>query len=206
MSEKIRIWHPFSGELYRYEWHTRNIFGVIRQLLDDIKYSYQRIRYGYCEYDLWSIDAWFLDIMPRMLEEHKRTRCGSPVVNESDIGNDKALEKAWDDILDRMIFLLREASEETCTRTNIYQAEYDAVNEEFRKKYGELGEKLMTEQEKHEAQHGRGHRVYFASDLPEYRGITDKYMAEQNNIDTYRNNCKDEAFILFSKWFYSLWD
>ncbi len=141
-----------------------------------------------------------------MLEEHKRTRCGSPVVNESDIGNDKALEKAWDDILDRMIFLLREASEETCTRTNIYQAEYDAVNEEFRKKYGELGEKLMTEQEKHEAQHGRGHRVYFASDLPEYRGITDKYMAEQNNIDTYRNNCKDEAFILFSKWFYSLWD
>ena len=139
MTGEIKIWRPFCGELYRYEWNKSKILGVLRQFWDDVRYSWQRIRYGYCEYDLWSIDRWFLDIMPRMLEEHKATRHGSPVVNEADTGSDEALTKAWDEILDRMIFLFREASEETCT-------------------------------------------------------------------NKYREQCKDEALALFSKWFYCLWD
>ena len=91
--------------------------GVIRQFVDDIRYSWQRIRYGYCEHNIWSIDYWFLDIMPRMLEDLKATRHGSPVVNEADIDDDEALHKAWDEILDRMIFR-KHAQEQIPTKTN----------------------------------------------------------------------------------------
>ena len=77
---------------------------------------------------LWSIDSWFLDITPRMLEQHKATK------------------------------------------------------------------------------HGRGQRVHFPGELPEYEKITRKYFDENVKITAYREQCKDEAFTLFSKWFYCLWD
>lgn len=34
-----------------------------------IKYIYQRAKYGYCDSDTWSIDYWFLSVVPGMLEE-----------------------------------------------------------------------------------------------------------------------------------------
>ena len=123
--------------------------------------------------------------MPRMLEELKRTRHGNPVVNKGDEGNDEALTKAWDEILDRMIFLLREASEETCKRKNPYEAEYHKASEEFESKYGRLGEKLQTEEDKK---------------------ISQKYRDEDTKLHEYRRQCKNEAIELFSKYFYDLWD
>ena len=202
----IRIWQPFRVEEYRYAWNTRKIFGVIRQFWNDIRYSFQRIKYGYCDYDLWNMDYWFLDIVPRMLEEHKIIRHGSPIVNEADTGNDEALTQAWDEILDRMIFLFREASDETCTRANPYEAEYSRIHDEFTQKYGLLGENLMTDEERETARNGGGYRAHFPDELPEYKDISDKYFAEVRKIAEYRVKCKDEAFDLFVKWFHSLWD
>lgn len=43
-----------------------------------------------------------------------------------------------------MIFLLREASEETCTVKNPYEEENLKNHKEFTKKYGILGEKLLS--------------------------------------------------------------
>ena len=149
----VRSWHIFSRKYYHNawyggEWYTSNIFGLVRQFFTDIKYSWQRIRYGYCDHDIWELYPWFLDTMPRMLEEMKRTRHGNAVVNQEDEGNDEALTKAWDEVLDRMIFLLREADEETCQKKNLNHA-----------------------------------KLY-----------------------EYREQCKDEAMELFSKYFYDLWD
>ncbi len=49
-----------------------------RQIGGDIKWSHQRIRKGYCDYDLFSVDDWFMKIMPEMLRVFKKTRHGSP--------------------------------------------------------------------------------------------------------------------------------
>ena len=44
----------------------------------NIKHAYQRIRYGYCDRDVWSIDWWFLSVIPNMLEDLKETTHGYP--------------------------------------------------------------------------------------------------------------------------------
>lgn len=197
------IWRPFKRENYRYAWNDHKILGIIRQFWDDLRYTYQRAKYGYCARDLWNIDSWFLDIMPRMLEEHRDTRHGSPITEGTD---EKTCHEEWTKILDRMIFLFREASEDTCTKINPYEAEFDRMNEEFERRFGMLGEKLMTDEEKYESEHGHGLRVYFANELPEYKEMWDMYFDEDRKISEYREKCKDEAFALFTKYFYHLWD
>lgn len=96
--------------------------------------------------------------------------------------------------------------EDTCTKNNPYEAEFDRMNEEFERRFGMLGEKLMTDEEKYESEHGHGLRVHFANELPEYKEMWDKYFDEDRKISEYREKCKDEAFALFTKYFYHLWD
>ena len=101
-----------------------------------------------------------------------------------------------------MIFLFGEADEERCQRKNAHEEAYFAAHREFDAKYGMFGEKLR----KPEEENGAGHRLYTLSDVDEYKDIAERYMAEEMEISQYRMACKDEAFQLFSRWFYALWD
>ena len=44
----------------------------------NIRFAYQRIKYGYCDSDVWSIDLWFLNVMPGMLQHLKDTTHSYP--------------------------------------------------------------------------------------------------------------------------------
>lgn len=153
-------------------WHIKHPWKLPKLFFNNIKYSYQRITKGYCDKDLWDIDCWFMDIIPRMLQQFKETRCGSPgVLGEYYTDTDGILKndichKEWDKILDEMIFLFREMNEETCSRKNTYIEEYNRAPNECKVKYFEY----------------------------------------EKELEEYRMECKDKAFALFSKWFYSLWD
>ena len=114
--------------------------------------------------------------------------------------------KAWKTVLDRMVFLMREADENTCTRANPYEEAYDKAQKEFNDKYGMFGEKLLTDEEQKRSESGEGTRLYMPSDVEEYKPISDQYYDEERKIAEYRRKCKEEALDLFSKWFYDLWD
>ena len=43
--------------------------GSKMRLFGWIKHAYQRIKKGYSYRDLWSIDYWFLTVVPNMLED-----------------------------------------------------------------------------------------------------------------------------------------
>ena len=75
-----------------------------------------------------------------------------------------------------------------------------------RAKYGLFGEKLKTEEDKEREKKTSSHIVYMLGDAPEYKEISDKYFDEYKAIENYRDECKDKAFALFSKWFWHLWD
>ena len=107
----------------------------------------------------------------------------------------------WDRILDNMIFLFREMNEETCQKKNPYQKEHDNILQEFEEKYGLFGEKLEEGK-----MNKFGRVLHFPSEIPEYKDIEKKYYAEEKALRQYREDCKNEALELFSKWFYSLWD
>ena len=51
---------------------------------DKIKVKIQKAKKGFCDYDLYSIDLWFINIFPKMLEEFINCTCGCPC-NEKDL-------------------------------------------------------------------------------------------------------------------------
>ncbi len=188
----------------------------IARWVRNIKYCYQRIKYGYCDRDVWSIDWWFLNVVPNMLEDLKETTHGYPrefeEVTMESLGTDsqdevdEARMQKWRDTLSEMIFLFREARDDTCTRKNPYEAEYDEVQEEFSKKYGFFGERLKTKEDLEEEEKIRTSRLYFPGDVPEYKDISEKYHNEWRKIMDYKAECKEKGLNLFNKWFWNLWD
>lgn len=166
----------FQKKNYSMEWRAKGPVGLVRQFSRDVRYSMQRIRKGYCDRDIWSIDGWFLSVMPDMLRQLKATRHGSPGVlgeNYKDengiMQNDKCHEE-WDQILDEMIFLLSEANKETCQRINPYE------------------------------------ETFFSDKDSENMDMTERYLQEERKLDAYRDDCKNKGLALFSKWFWHLWD
>ena len=182
----------------------------------NIKHAFQRIKYGYCERDVWSIDWWFLNVVPNMLEDLKETTQGYPVspdnFSQALIGTGASEEvdeegmNRWKDILSEMIFLFREANEETCTLKNKYEKEHCAASKEFDEKYGQFGERLKTAEEKAEEKRKGSYRMYMLSDMPEYKEISDLYCDESRKIAEYRDDCKNKGLDLFKEWFWHLWD
>ena len=181
-----------------------------------IKYIYQRARYGYCDSDVWSIDYWFLSIIPGMLEQLKEETNGYPSFTDNpshavygtgrpeDI-DDEDMGK-WQSILKDMIFLFNEANEESCTRKNKYEQQYLEAYKEYEEKYGRHGEKLKTQEEKEREQREGVIISHMMWNLPEYKEISDLYSEEERTISKYRDECKNKGLQLFSKWFWDLWD
>ena len=207
-----RIWQLFDREAYHWVWRDGKVKGFIKRFGRDIKYCCQRISRGYCDEDLFSIYDWFLAVIPNMLEQYKAERHGSPGVLGENYTNEKGIlvndtcHAEWDEILSRMIFLFREADEFSCQRKNSYEDEFHRIYAEFSEKYGHFGEKLQTDQERRERAETGNSTIHFPNELPEYKDTMEKYHAEEKEIGEYRTRCKDEAFALFSKWFYCLWD
>ena len=182
----------------------------------NIKFFYQRIKYGYCDSDVWDIDYWFLNVMPGMLHQLKKTTHSYPCfqgnISHAVYGTgvsediDNTGMKKWDDILSEMIFLLNEANEDKCTKENKYQKQYDKAQEEFDNKYGLFGERLRTEAEKAEEKKKGTHRLYMLGDVSEYKEISELYYNESKALWNYRDECKNKALELFSEWFWDLWD
>lgn len=54
------------------------------KIKDKIKFKIQKAKKGFCDYDLYSIDLWFINIFPKMLEEFINCTCGCPC-NEKDL-------------------------------------------------------------------------------------------------------------------------
>ena len=186
------------------------------------KWKMQRYKRGYSDADCWDIYGWFLNIMPKMLQQMRDNLHGYPadlpahstnqIVSNSVIDNaeEEPGFKEWKEILDRMIFLLKEMDEEKCSYKNPYEKDFFKMNENFRKKYGFFGEGLKSEEEKEEEKKKHLSRMYFPGDFPELypeaKELSNNFMKHETYKNTYMNQCREEFFNLFSKYFYSLWD
>ena len=194
----------------------------IKDTITNLKWSRQRGKRGYCEYDLYSISDWFIRVVPEMIEEVRIKRFGIPNVLMEKVGRsynvdfqkdyfnlpkdvqDKIEKKAnskWDEILSKMVFLLREVNEDTCSKKNPYEEEYYKAREEFTTKYGDFGEKLLTKEDKEHAKKTGSCRAYFMYELPEYTEIHNKYFEEEGKIYEYREACQREGLEMFVNWF-----
>ena len=55
-----------------------NIFRRIGGFFNKVKYAKDRARKGFCDYDLFDLDVFFVDLIIRALEEHKESALGYP--------------------------------------------------------------------------------------------------------------------------------
>ena len=170
---------------------------------EDIICIYQRLRYGYCYRDTWSIDQWFLTVVPNMIHDLRINSHGYPGSFE---GLEEENIQKWNRILKRMEFLFREANEDTCRKKNPYEKEHDLAREEFTVKYGMFGEKLKTEEEIAREKREHTHRLYMMSDVPEYAEISEKWLAAEGELREYRDRCLKQGMVLMTKYFWNLWD
>ena len=67
--------HRTSSVFYLSDYSIRRPISSILQFFSDLKCCLDRIRKGYC---LWEIDTWFLNVMPDMLEEFNRCKNSYP--------------------------------------------------------------------------------------------------------------------------------
>lgn len=177
---------------------TREV-GPIQNVKNNFTWAYQRTTKGYCQRDIWSIYTHLEKLIPSMLEELKDTKVGYPSMPGM-------TEEKWDNILEQMIFLFKEANDETCTKVNPYEEEHTKALEEFEKRYGLLGEKLRTEDEKKDDEkYGMVH-AHFMSELSEYAEIDKKWTEAEDDLTKYQSQCKDEALDMLKKYWYDLWN
>lgn len=92
------------------------MFWKIKEKIWDLKMRKERAKKGYCKEDIWNINDWFLNIIPRILKDFNESRNGYPC-NLSD--------EEWDNIIKRMIFCFEEANEDTCSQTNEIEFEIE---------------------------------------------------------------------------------
>lgn len=189
-------WVPYGKSI-------KNPIETIKWFARNIKYCWQRVRYGYCDHDVWDTAHWFLHLVPSMLEEMSENAHGFPS-NLNEDGEQTAFGKAyaakkrlylneseqdefmkvWQEILTETARLLREANEDNCSMKNRYEEGYRKALDDDEKKYG------FEEMFNHDSS-------------PE---LTSAYFAEEEKIFAYREECKNAGLALLSKWFWHLRD
>lgn len=134
---KIFTHHP-----YRKKYYLTHPIDFFAHYWRDLKCAYERATKGYCFRDLWSIDDWFLNVFPMMLQDFNKTRIGHP-------GN--LTEKEWNAIIEDMIISFTNADEEQTDYINKYQKEYDKIfrwDNNYTNKEKELQEHFYNEEHK----------------------------------------------------------
>jgi|GEM_PF-1498007 hypothetical protein len=178
------------------------------------KAGQQRAKRGYADTDVWNMNTWFMDTISPMLKQFRKKHNGIPSsFLPSMVCTDEEREAAnekWEQILDRLIFLINEMDEDKCSMKNPYSRAYHSLQTRFRRELGWFGEKAKTDEEKKLEKEKGSSKMYFPTDFPDRyptaQEINDMYFEYERKIFDYRNQCKNEFFELFSKHFWELWD
>ena len=151
----------------------------IKDIKYNIKYKFQRAKKGYCDEDLFSIDAWFIDIFPKILEEFFKCTAGNPMNEEELIKEVEKMPKGW--VLEQKDTINKQLKK--------YDSKFD-IKDRFccwlliilrMKKCFEMCDEW-----------NKYYEIY--RDDSDYEGL-------EKAVTKY----KKEAFYLFEKWFYALW-
>lgn len=158
-------------------WIFYRVKDFFKYLPRKIKWFYQRGKRGYSDNDVWDLDYWFLNVIVPMLKQLNKSNISYPA---------NLTMEEWHKILNKMIFYFTEANEETSSKQN----EYDKAFRDILWNNGKLVDPdNMTKEEK-----------------INYNNIKHKYFQREKELDLYRNKKKQQAFTLFSKYFWHLWD
>lgn len=175
--------------------HYKNIFHPlynIRQLWADVRASAQRINRGYSDYDTMDIDCWFINTIPNMLESFL------------------AINKTWGSFpASFQLEIFEEHKNEIGCTFDEYRANYEGrfeklherLDSEAREKWRGIIENMIFLFRESDEDYSTKRNPY--EDAP---CRDSKYWDAERELDDYREKCKNQAFELFSKYFWNLWE
>ena len=178
----IKTKSKFNGRnvftLCPYSWKypscwLRNIESFFR----GFKYTYQRATKGYCDYDLFSISDWFLEVFPNMLKEFADETYSHPYDMD---------EKEWGKYLVEM----REHFLNACK-------EYENSSPEARKEFDELYKDFSA------AEYFKNPELY---NTKERKEKIKEYYKKVKEYDNYKQEELKKGMDMFQKRFWDLWD
>lgn len=105
----------FTSTGYNKKYCLLHPWEVVIHKCRDIRCAWQRATKGYCFRDIWSIDRWFMEVFPDMLEELIKVHCGHP----GNMTDDK-----WVETLKTMAKSFRNANDEKTEFQNPYEEEF----------------------------------------------------------------------------------
>jgi hypothetical protein len=85
-------------------WYPRNWWSNIKYFFRAIKWGWQRATKGYSDYDTWNLDVYYSNMMIASLSQFRAETMGYPAYMDS-------IEECYA-ILDKIIFLLKQANED----------------------------------------------------------------------------------------------
>lgn len=134
--DPMNIWNKYDFAMSGLGKKSK-ILAKIKHFFKCVKWSKQRITRGYCDCDVWEMFSFLQTLIPDMLQTLKDTRTGSPgylgenYTNENGILVNDTCHEEWNCILDKMIFLWREAEKDTCSQKNPFDEAHSKAMDEF---------------------------------------------------------------------------
>lgn len=174
MKNKLNI---FTNEYML--WYPCNWWDNIKHFFRTIKWGWQRATKGYSDYDTWNLDVYYSNIMIASLSQFRAEATGYPCYM-NDI-------EEWYAILDKIIFLLKQANEDEPLEEKNELAEW---YEEY------LSTKTLnfTKVEKINSE-----------DDEETKAKVMQYYKREEELYNIRTQKRKEAFELLAEYFGHLW-
>lgn len=154
-----------------------NVFKFHTNIFKKIKFAFQRIKKGYCDWDKWEIHCWLAILLRDIIKEYDETRCGYPLLNEI---KDEDCDKEWSSILNK----ISTHFDNYIRSEEVYPCEHE---EEFENLISaKFKDKLINDERFEEIR-----KIYIEEEI-------NKEKASQEDIK--------EAFALIVKYYKDLWD
>ena len=178
MKNKLNI---FTGGYM--PWYPRNWWSNIRYFFRTIKWGWQRATKGYSDYDTWDLDVYYSNMMIASLSQFRAETKGYP-------GYMNDIEE-WYAILDKIIFLLKQANEDE---------PLEEKNElvEWYEEYLETRPLTLTKVE-------NDNHIYVTDNDDETKAKVKQYYKREEELYNIRTQKRKEAFELMAEYFGHLW-
>lgn len=164
---------------YRWRYYLTHPWEFFEDCWYNLKAAYQRVTRGFAYRDLFSIDSWFLDIIPEMLKEFRENLHSYPGDNEF------PTFESWVTYLEEMETHFRNANENQKVQLNEWEEDYLKYPMEWQKSKDDIYLTMIDNTPK---------------------DITEKWLAREKEIDAWREEELQKGFSQFIKVFHHLWD
>ena len=99
----------------------------------NLKSKIQRFIRGYADEDVWQMDYWFINIIPKMLRQLRDKGMGYPSKFKS--------KEEWHNELNKIIYYFEQANPDTMIEENEYASDEKFVAQKFLEREYELNKK-----------------------------------------------------------------